>query len=78
MVWDQLKIMQKNIQSYYRKVDDMVNRRVNTTTKGRGAGLLASSKIPTPSGDEPKEMKLIADIVQGIREARQEIMNGSR
>lgn len=67
-------MMQKNIQSYYRKVDELVRSRSKSSGKGKGKGLLATTKESMPTNtNEPKEMKLIADIVQGIREARQEM-----
>ena len=64
--------MQKNIQLYYNKIDSIVNLRMKSAPKGKG--LLASSKATQPIA-EPAEMKLIADIVQGIREAREEMKN---
>jgi hypothetical protein len=64
--------MQKNIQIYYSKVDAIVSSRMKSPVKGKG--LLASTKA-TQSVAEPAELKLIADVVQGIREAREEMKN---
>lgn len=69
--------MQKNIQSYYKKIDSIVNGRSKSSVKGKGKGLLATTKESMPTAGEPKEMKLIADIVQGIREARQEMKDAA-
>jgi len=73
----------KNIQVYYNKIEAILDKRKasgkSTKTKS-SAGLLAPSKSTLikadSSGEDPKELKIIADFVEGIRSTRDEVLNG--
>lgn len=73
----------KNIQVYYNKIEAILNKRKasgKTTKTKSSAGLLAPSKaMPVKSdtsNEDPKELKIIADFVEGIRSTRDEVLNG--
>jgi hypothetical protein len=75
----------KSIQVYYNKIEAILNKRKASgkSTKAKSsAGLLAPSKStptkPDTAGDDPKELKLIADFVEGIRSTRDEVLNGRK
>jgi len=73
----------KNIQVYYNKIEAILDKRKSSgkTTKTKSsAGLLAPSKtMPVKAdtgGEDPRELKIIADFVEGIRSTRDEVLNG--
>jgi len=73
----------KNIQVYYNKIEAILDKRKasgkSTKTKS-SAGLLAPSKSMSvkadTGGEDPKELKIVADFVEGIRSTRDEVLNG--
>ena len=73
----------KSIQVYYNKIEAILSKRKasgkSTKTKS-SAGLLAPSKsMPVKTnagGEDPKELKIVADFVEGIRSTRDEVLNG--
>lgn len=65
------------IEIYYKKIDRMLKAK-ESSPKRKGKGLLSPS---TDGGADmqPRDqgsMQIIADIVDGIRQARKEMMNG--
>lgn len=67
----------EKIETYYKKVDRMLSAR-SRSVKNKGKGLLSPS-MSAKAGKEERDdsqMKVIADIVEGIRQARKEMMNG--
>lgn len=70
--------MQQHIKTYYDKVEAVLASRSKTNkSKKSRRGLLA------PSGDaasskERDQIETIADIVEGIREAKEEILNARK
>lgn len=68
----------KHIQSYYNKVDTLLKVRADkkVSSKKRGKGLLAPSMASPKETKKKTDIELIADFVQGIRDAKQEMMNG--
>ncbi len=67
----------KPIEIYYKKIDRMLKAR-EASPKKKGAGLLSPTGNMKPT-EEPRsqgQMQVIAEIVDGIRQARKEMMNG--
>lgn len=67
----------QHIKVYCKKVEDILAKRMSGKTAVKGKrGLLAPSKtdMSTDKG-ERQQIETIADIVEGIREAREEILN---
>lgn len=68
-----------NIESYYNKIERALEMRKSTkTTKSSRKGLLAQSSEPAPTGKEKNDMMSIVEIIEGIREAREEMTNGKK
>lgn len=67
----------KHIENYMKKIEDIITSRSNTTTKTKESkGLLSPSKA-LPSKEQPKtDIDVIANFVQSIRQAREEMKNG--
>lgn len=71
----------QHIRIYYDKVEAVIASRAKPkdSKKKKSKGLLSSSK--DMSGVAPKErnqLETIADIVQGIREAKEELLNARK
>jgi hypothetical protein len=68
-----------NIEAYYNKIEAAIASR-KTTKKGKSSkrGLLAPSGADTSTKKEASQMMSIVEIVEGIREAREEILNGTK
>jgi hypothetical protein len=71
----------KNIQTYCDKIEDIIASRMSSkgATK-KSKGLLAPSKDATTktTTKDRGQFEMIADIVQGIREAKEEILNARK
>ena len=69
-----------NIEAYYDKIEAAIEARKSTkTSKSSRKGLLApSSSEPKPTGKEKNQMMAIVEIIEGIREAREEMTNGKK
>lgn len=68
----------QHIEIYYKKIDRMLKAK-ESSSKRKGSGLLSPSDRPMPKqtvSRDTEQMQIIADIVEGIREARKEMMNG--
>lgn len=71
----------KNIQSYCDKIEAIIaSRTPSKDSKKKAKGLLAPSKDATgqTSSKDRGQLEMIADIVQGIREAKEEILNARK
>jgi hypothetical protein len=69
----------KNIESYYNKIDALLAQRASSKTgKSSKRGLLAPSGSDNTTKKENSQMMAIADIVESIREAREEILNAKQ
>ena len=72
--------MQQHIKTYYDKVQEVLASRMSSSNgkKKKSKGLLAPSKNPATNVKERDQLEIIADIVQGIREAKEEILNARK
>lgn len=70
----------QHIKVYCKKVEQILQKRMSTKKPVKSKqGLLASSKTEEPtSKGERQQIETIADIVEGIREAREEILNAKK
>lgn len=67
-----------NIEAYYDKIERVLESRKGTktnTTKKRGL-LAQGDKATTPK--QKNNMMAIVEIIEGIREAREELTNGTK
>lgn len=68
-----------NVKAYYDKIEAVLSSRKTTKTgKSKKKGLLAQSSEQKPTGKEKNQMMTIVEIIEGIRQAREEIKNGSK
>lgn len=69
-----------NVKGYYDSIEKMLeSRKNNKTSKSSRKGLLAqSSSEPKTTGKEKNQMMAIVEIIEGIREAREELTNGTK
>lgn len=67
-----------NIEAYYDKIERVLESRKGTKTgTSKKRGLLAQGdKTVTPK--EKNDMMSIVEIIEGIREAREELTNGTK
>ena len=67
-----------NIEAYYDKLEATIAAR-KTTKSGKSSkrGLLSSGKDVTTK-KQTNQMMAIVEIIEGIREAREEILNGTK
>jgi len=72
--------MQQHIKTYYDKVQEVLASRMSSSNgkKKKSKGLLSPSKNPTTNVKERDQLEIIADIIQGIREAKEEILNARK
>jgi hypothetical protein len=69
-----------NIEAYYDKLEAAIAAR-KTTKSGKSSkrGLLApSGKDDVSTKKQTNQMMAIVEIIEGIREAREEILNGTK
>lgn len=69
-----------NIESYYNKIERVLEmRKASKNGKAARKGLLAqSSSDPKSTVAEKKQMMAIVEIIEGIREAREEMTNDKK
>jgi hypothetical protein len=66
------------IKTYCDKIEAILEKRKSSkVVKKTKGGLLSPSKEPTTKADQT-QLNTVADIVEGIREAREEILNGNK
>lgn len=71
--------MQQHIKSYYDKVEAVIAARTKTSKpKTPRKGLLSPSGDATSAAKERDQIETIADMVEGIREAKEEILNARK
>lgn len=70
----------QHIRSYSEKIEAIIaSRAAPKETKKKAKGLLApSNRADSTSSKERSQLEMIADIVQGIREAKEEILNAGK
>lgn len=70
----------KHIKNYYAKIEAILAARKGSKRVVKGTGLAAptGSMKPKEDGKDKKDLEVIADYVQGIREAREELLNASK
>jgi hypothetical protein len=68
-----------NIEVYYDKLEATIAAR-KTTKSGKNSkrGLLAPSGKDDTTKKQTNQMMTIVEIIEGIREAREEILNGTK
>lgn len=67
-----------NNESYYNKIEKVLEMRKSTKTgKSSRKGLLAQTSSET-TGKEKNQMMTIVEIIEGIREAREEMTNDKK
>lgn len=67
----------QHIRIYCDKIEAVIaSRTPSKDSKKKSKGLLSSSKDTAPN--ERNQLETIADIVQGIREAKEEILNARK
>jgi len=64
----------KIIKTYFTKIDDIINKKQSNKTKPKSNTFL--SPLQKEEKTTNKDLKLVAEIVEGIREARAEMKNG--
>ena len=69
-----------NVKTYYDKIEKILESRKPTKTgKSSRKGLLAQSSAESkPTGKEKNTLMSIVEIIEGIREAREELTNGTK
>jgi hypothetical protein len=70
-----------NIESYYQKIEAIIDARKSSKTgKSSKRGLLTPSgkDDPTSTKKQTSQMLTVVEIIEGIREAREEIVNGKK
>jgi hypothetical protein len=69
-----------DIKTYYDKIEKVLaSRKPTKTSKSSRKGLLSkSSTEPTPTGKEKNSLMSIVEIIEGIREVREEMKNGKK
>lgn len=69
----------KHIEAYYNKVNSLLKAKSSKkpAAKKSARGLLAPLREKSPDKKKKKEdIEIIADYVQGIRDAKEEMLNG--
>jgi hypothetical protein len=69
-----------DVKTYYDKIEKVLaSRKPTKTGKSSRKGLLSqSSTEPKPTGKEKNTIMSIVDIIEGIREAREEMTNAKK
>ena len=71
--------MQQHIKSYYDKVEAVIASRIKTKQpKKPRKGLLSPEGGGSSAAKERSQIETIADMVEGIREAKEEILNARK
>ena len=66
----------KHIKPYMNKIDAMLASNKSSSPKKKSFGFASSKEKPAEeTKKEDMNMKIIADVVQGIRQAREELVN---
>jgi hypothetical protein len=71
--------MQQHIKTYYDKIEAIIaSRQQQSKPKKSRKGLLSPTGEGGAAAKERDQLQTIADIVQGIREAKEEILNARK
>jgi ribosome-binding protein aMBF1 (putative translation factor) len=70
----------QHIKNYFNKIEAILDKRKSSppTKSSKSKGLLAAPPMKEKSSKEDPSLKMIADYIEGIREARQEILDGNK
>jgi len=70
----------QHIKTYFNKIEDVLaKRKASPLTKvSKSKGLVAAPSMKEKSSKEDPSLKMIADYIEGIRETRQEILDGNK
>lgn len=70
----------QHIKNYFNKIEAVLaNRKSSPPVKSsKSKGLLAAPPTKEKPSKEDPSLKMIADYIEGIREARQEILDGNK
>jgi hypothetical protein len=70
----------QHIKNYFNKIEDVLAKRKSSpsTKASKSKGLLAAPPMKEKSSKEDPSLKMIADYIEGIRETRQEILDGNK
>jgi hypothetical protein len=70
----------QHIKNYFKKIEAVLDKRKSLPKKkaSKAKGLLAAPPSVATSGKEDATLKMVADYIEGIRETRQEILDGNK
>jgi hypothetical protein len=70
----------RHIKNYFLKIEDLLEKRRALPKKkaSKAKGLLAAPPSETKTEKENATLKMVADYIEGIRETRQEILDGNK
>lgn len=70
----------QDIKNYFKKIEAILEKRKASPKKksSKSIGLLAAPPSVAKIEKEDPTLRMIADYIEGIRETRQEILNGNK
>ena len=70
----------QDIKNYFKKIEAILEKRKASPKKksSKSTGLLAAPPSVAKMEKEDPTLRMIADYIEGIRETRQEILNGNK
>jgi len=72
----------QHIKNYFNKIEDVLAKRKSSSSSSakvsKSKGLLTAPPTKEKSSKEDPSLKMIADYIEGIRETRQEILDGNK
>jgi ribosome-binding protein aMBF1 (putative translation factor) len=70
----------QHIKNYFKKIEAVLDRRKASPKKksSKAKGLLAAPPSVAKTEKEDATLKMVADYIEGIRETRQEILDGNK
>lgn len=70
----------RHIKNYFLKIEDLLEKRRALPKKkaSTAKGLLAAPPSVAKTEKEDATLKMVADYIEGIRETRQEILDGNK
>jgi ribosome-binding protein aMBF1 (putative translation factor) len=70
----------QEIKSYFKKIEAVLEKRKLSPKKksSKSTGLLSAPPSVAKTEKEDPTLKMVADYIEGIREARQEILDGNK
>jgi len=71
----------QHIKNYFNKIEDVLAKRKSSSSSAKvskSKGLLTAPPTKEKSSKEDPSLRMVADYIEGIREARQEILDGNK